>query len=79
MKKTVSGKLSETVSNCRAFYYWTKELPKGKCILDFDGKTDIFKAKEVVEIGRKTFAPTPHFLNKSEWVPVLISSKYPLL
>lgn len=25
-----------------------KELPKGKCILSFDGKTDIFKAKEVV-------------------------------
>ena len=25
-----------------------KELPKGRCILAFDGKTDIFKAKEVV-------------------------------
>lgn len=25
-----------------------RQLPKGKCILGFDGKTDIFKAKEVI-------------------------------
>ena len=31
----------------RGIHYF-RELPKGKCILGFDGKTDIFKAKEII-------------------------------
>lgn len=36
-------------SDWTAFFPYLKEFPKGKCILNLDGTSDIFKAKEVLD------------------------------
>ncbi|HEY5530381.1 MAG TPA: uroporphyrinogen decarboxylase family protein [Candidatus Anoxymicrobiaceae bacterium] len=35
-------------SDWTAFFPYLKELPRGKCILNLDGSSDIFKAKEIL-------------------------------